>query len=659
MKTTTKPTERRIKDVASARKVYTRFASDHSARLKTYAQVSNQLEGGRPFDPAALERDGAAWQTNVNFGDAASAFDRTYLPYWKMAHDVPNKIAVTVHSRSPDSDKWAKAFAEAYDLFLGDWGADYFSQFMLFTSDFVRFGPGYTMWPDGETPRFRHVRVENILFPKREKSNPDNWTVVAIEDELTASDLWGKLRTPKSRERAEYAGWNAKAVELALALAKNGNGAASGNDFTRIQDEIVSNDIAVSCEWAPTEIVRLFVKEYDGEICCYIFAKNAEVTEFLYESKTFAKTFRHIIGPVFYSLGRGGLIHSIKGFAVKNYYFSMLTNRMKSRLMDAATFTMGINFQKTTDTPDEQPPVENYGAVNVFPPGLTQMNVYPQVAQAESIIGLLERNQSENNAMYREQRNQISETDTATQANLLASMAAEMGTATNSIYLAQLGENIHSECFRRLRKKDSTNEDAKKFVRRCNERGIPRNVIFGAEVTVNTGAAASTASALVRDGIFRELMGVARTPGFNGRWIRENYIANKLGAAAVGKALLPEGTESEPQARKMAMLENSVLAQGIPLPVDPNEPHFEHCDEHLKPLEQIAFGYKQAQKITPEAVAALMTALPHVKAHFEFLQQDETRKDAYKQVWPRFSMVESIANGIAAKLQQAQQQPGS
>jgi hypothetical protein len=649
-------TERRIKDVESARKVYKRLAEDNKKRLSTYAQVSNQCEGGRPFDPAQQERDGLAWSTNVNFGDAEAAFDRTYIPYWKMAHDVPNRIATTVHTRAPDADKWNKGFAEAYDLFLDDWGADYFFQFMLFTADFVKFGPGYTMWADGEIPRFRHSRVESVLFPKRAKANPDTWEVVAMEDEMTASDLYEKVRTPKNAERSKYAGWNRSAIEQALSVAKNGGSASASDDFTRLQDDIVSNDIAISCEWAPVEVVRLFVKEYDGSICCYVFAKSADVKDFLYESKTFAKSFRNIIGPIFYSVGRGGLIHSIKGFAVKNFYLAMLGNRTKSRIFDALPFAMNLNMQRGTDVPEEQPPVEVYPGMNVLPPGLTQLTMYPQMQSAERVVAMLERNASDNNAMYREQRQQIGDTDTATQANLLAAMAAEMGTAISSIYLAQLGENIHKECFRRLRIKGSSHPDAVNFVRRCIERGIPRRVIHEAEVTVKTGASASTASAVVRDSIFKELMGLSNMPGFNRRWIQENYVANKLGAQAINRALLPEGTDSEPQARKIAIIENSVLGQGIELPVDPNEAHFEHIDEHLKPLEQIAGGYKQTQQISPEQVVALTMALPHVQQHFEFLQQDETRKDAYKVVWPRFSAVMSIANGIMSRLQKGPQQ---
>ena len=106
-------TERRVKDAESARKIYVSLAKDNRRRSEVFAQVSNQLEGGRPWDPAQQQRDGMAWSCNVNFRDAEAAFDRTYLPYWKMVHEVPNKIAPVVHTQSPDSDKWAKGFAEA------------------------------------------------------------------------------------------------------------------------------------------------------------------------------------------------------------------------------------------------------------------------------------------------------------------------------------------------------------------------------------------------------------------------------------------------------------------------------------------------------------------------------------------------------------------
>ena len=95
---------------------------------------------------------------------------------------------------------------------------------------------------------------------------------------------------------------------------------------------------------------------------------------------------------------------------------------------------------------------------------------------------------------------------------------------------------------------------------------------------------------------------------------------------------------------------------------DQAEAHFEHAQEHLKPLAQIAGQYMQTQQITPEANSALQVALQHVAQHIEFLKQDETAKEKYQAVWPTFSQISSVATGIMRQMQkqqiEAQQQGG-
>jgi hypothetical protein len=650
--------ERRIRDVEAARATFKKHWDNDDQRRRSMAQTRNQLEGGRPFNPEQLERDGASWMTNVNFRDAEAAFNRTYLPYWKMVNDVPNKVAVTVHSMSPHADKWSKAIAESFDLFLDDWGADYFANFMAFTQDVVKFGPGYVVMLDPDSPRYEHVRTEQMVLPKRAKANPDKWEICSFKREMTVADLWKHVRTPKDGERSAHVGWNASAIKQALKVCKGGGTVASSDDWSKVQDEITSNDIAMTDDWAPIEVVYQFVKGHDGKIAHYIFTESTDVKDFLFAKEDYAEAFRHIIGAVFFDVGVGQLVHTIKGFAIKNYHFSVLQNRAKSRLMDAATMGMSMNFQRNEDTPSETPPVESYGAINIFPRGIAQLNIYPQLQQAQTVIQLLAGNAAENNGVYRDPSKQIGETNTARQATILASLSEEIGNATSSIYLTQIGERVFAEQVRRLMRKGNRDADAVKFQRRLTERGMPKNA-FGVELTVKTGANPGTAGAALRDMIFEQLLGISRMPGINQRWILEQYLANKLGTQAVNKALLPEGQESAPMQRRMAMMENAHLGQGMPLPVDPADAHFEHCDEHIKPLEAIVAQFKEQGDIAPEMAMALQMALPHVDAHFELLQADETMKDAYGQVWPRYSNVRSIAQAIFSQLQQAQteQQP--
>lgn len=647
--------ERRVKDAQAARTIYNAYAQADEARTKQMASVRNQIDGGRPFDPALLKRNGEDWMTNVNFRDAEASFNRTYLPYWKMVHDVPNKIAVTLETQSPQSERWAKAIAEAFDLFLRDWGSDYFFQFMLATQDFVKFGPGYVQWADPDSPRFKHARTEFVKLPKKAKANVADWEIFAVEDSMSISDLWKKIRSDKETKRSEHVGWNAAMVKKAIAFCKSSDaGQSEGQDWTRIQDAIVSNDLGTSESCQPLDIVRMFVKGFDGKIACYIFAKNADVPDFLFESENYAEDFRHVVGPLFYDVGTGGLVHSIKGFGIKNYYFSILQNRVKSRIVDAATFAMGFNFQREDDATDS-PPVENFGAINIFPRGLKQVTTYPQVGAASTAVDMLERNANNNNYIYRDSSRDIAETQTARQAVILANLSEEIGSATASIYLAQMGENLYAECVRRLFKKGSTDPDVKRFIKRLKERGVPVEKIDPEDIHVATGASPGTAGAALRDMILKELLGMIRLPGVNVRYILENFVANKLGTQAVSKVLLPEGAESAPAQRRLAMMENSLFGQGMTLPVDPSDAHHEHAQEHIKPLAQIVGMFKQQGQLAPEQLVALQTAIPHAAEHFTHLKADETMADAYRELWPAFSQIQSIAEGIFTNLMKQQQ----
>ncbi len=650
--------QRRIRDVESARSIYNRFVQDNVLRSSTIAQTRNQLEGGRPFNPDDLAQQGASWQTNINFGDAQAARDRTLLPYWKMVHDVPHKIAVSISSNSPQSDKWQVAIAECFDEFLEDWGADYFCQYMNFASNFVNFGPGIVQWMDGDSPRFSAVNTQRIYFPKNGRMSPDSWDVVAMVRDVSPSELYLKIKDKKAKKTSEAAGWNLAAVEAAIVYTMYGNSKRDPRDYTRWQDDLVQNDITVASIFEPTQLIWMFVRQFSGKIGCYVFTRTGGVNDFLFEDEEYAEDFRHLLGCVWYDIGVDTLIHSIKGFGIKNYFFASLLNRMKSRMVDASTLLFGLNFQRTdSNVPDESPPVENYGPFTIIPEGLTQVLVYPQIQQGIEVVNLLEQNRAENNSLYRQQQQkQIQDSDTATQANILATMSGELTEASASVYLAQVGENLFGECVRRLIRPGNQDKDAKKFMERLKARGVTPKIISQIEVRVKTGANAGMANPVIRAQKYQQLLGLMNMPGVNGRWILEQYFANTLGAQTVDKALLPLGSQSAPMQRREAMIENSLFGQGMELPVDPADAHFEHADEHLKPLEQLAMQYKQNAKLSPEQVTGLVIGIEHTGQHMSALSKDDTQKAQFQAVNPRFAAVQNVARGVLTRMAREQSQ---
>lgn len=661
--------DRRIGDCSQARELYVRLYLENQLRAQMFAQVRNQVEGGRPFDPDALHSTGEDWRTNANFNDARSAFRRVSLPYWKMVHEVPQTISVKLYGGFPDADKYAMIMAQNFDRFRDDWEPDYFLQFSGFAADYVMYGTAQTMWPDERTPRYQWMPSIQVLLPKRTKSSVDKWELFAYKGELTAPELLKHIKTSDTSKKAKQAGWNPEMVYRAIKMAAPGPAQTRYFDPNFWQDMVLSNDLVIGGVWPPVAVVHMWAVNPEAKkIRHYIFTEKSDVPDYLFESDEVEADFRRIIGTCFSEFGSNGLYHSIKGFGVLNYYYATTINRMRCRMVDSATFALGMNFKRGDDTPEEVPPVENYSTINLFPKGLEQLQWYPQgLETARQMVGDLEQSQNENNFTYNEPQKDIAETKTAKQAVILANIGNEMSTATSTIFLSQMGKNIFTEIMRRL-VRASDDEDAKNFKRRCEAMGCPQalwKMLESGELeyTVKCGASPTMASPVAREQIGKTLMTeIAPLPDANRRAILDFRVATLTGAEGVSQFLLPVGSQSDPRARREAIMENTDFAQGVMLGqppnfgVDPSDAHIEHADEHLKPLEQIVQAVQQKKPIDHGHMIALQLTLPHIAQHLAMLSANPVTRPQYQQLKARFTAVSSVAQGLVKRLAAAKQQ---
>lgn len=649
--------QRRVRTVADARAIHEHFMQHADRRLRVIAETRNQLEGGQPWDPKVLEEQGAAWQTNCNFRDAEAARDRTLTPYWRMANEVPQRISVSIASKDPSAAVYEVAIAAAFDKFIEDWGADYFATFNAFVRNYVDFGPAIATWIDPHSPRWDNVNVQRIFWPKNARMSPKSWDCVTMVRDVSPSELYLMVKDKHSSRVSEEAGWNLKAVKAAIVQAMYGNGVQDSRDFTRAADDLVQNDIRVGSIMEPLQVVWLYIRRFDGKIAAKAFTRAGGVEEFLFENDNFAEEWGHLLRAVWFDTGVDMLIHSIKGFGIKNYNTAVIQNRARSRVVDASTIALGMNFQRGGDGQlDTVPPVENYGPFSVFPAGMEQLAVYPQLQPAMAVMEMLAQNQAENNALYRQQQQQIQNSDTATQAEILANIGGEVKEAQAAMFLSQWGELL-GESLRRLIKFTNLDPDAKKFRRRCREAGVPDEILDKTEISVKAGGSVAAANPMVRQKKFEAGMSIASNrPGWNARWFDEQYIAHAFGAQAVNKALLPEGSASMPEQRRMAQLENSQFAQGIEMKALPSDAHFEHAEEHLAVCQPIAGKLKSTGNVSPEELTTLTLAIEHTGEHLAPLKADPTKKEKFQALWPTYTAIQSILRGAIMRIARSKQQ---
>jgi hypothetical protein len=625
----------KIKDVGVARTLFRRYWEEGEFRRRNYTKVRNQMEGGLPYTSAALRNRGEAWRTNVNFRDAEEAKNRVIKPYWDMANNVPSKISITVESQSPRSEIWQRDIEQAFDKFHDDWGVDYMINFRLMVEEYIRFGYGLPIFDDKDSPRYKSITADKVHVPKRCPLNPKKWDILMIRDEWTISDLYRCIRKNKNGN-AEYAGYNIEEIKRVIEFAAKGSNTTQSDDWVKIQDELKNNDLGYSELQTTVDIVQLLYREEDGSVSHYIFEElgqaepNNSIQEmkksdgFIFKSENCFEQFDDYLSPLYYEVGNG-LFHGVKGFGIKNYHFSILLNRLKSNVIDSTTISMGLNFVRVDNSNAETPPIEAYGPVNVFPRGLEQLNTYPSGNNGFSALEMLQNNQSE-------QRSQIANTETAKQAEILASINQEMSQADASLFLTQLSECIYEQQLKRLRKKGNKDEDAKKFVERLKERGVPEEVIYKTEITVKSGANANMASSLARKSTWEQMMATGRQMGFNFRWIQENFIANTFGSQAINKALPVDGMNTDANQTRLAMIENSQMADGVPMPVDPMDMHDKHASSHIGMFQNMMKKLESTGELSQEDMVFMDLCLNHLDGHFEFMEMDETMEGPLKEM---------------------------
>lgn len=644
--------ERRIKDATSARTLWRRLRVASEPRREKWTQVQNQLDGAPPFSNAELVESGQGWRCNINFRDAASTLEQVLVSYWRLLHDTTNLAAVTVLTQDdPNAERWEQIFQTNFNRFNEDWGADYVRNYLLFSQNHVAFGVGVAFWNDGETARWEAVRVGEIEVAKKAKASVEKLSVLGIRQEMEYEDLWALVSTEDAKANARQRGWNTDEVEkllwMELLSRENGRDPATFGpaDALEMQREVRNNSFGMTTGLDPIRLVHLLVKDTDGKITRYIFAEGVDSNkDFLFDDSSAGARpdcMNHTVAAIFFDAGNGDW-WGTKGFGVKNFQLATVTNRLKSRAVDR-TMIDGLTFRDMEEGGRETVPITNIGPFTFLPKNVEQVPHYPTGRSILETIEMLDAQNSYNNSRYRDQGRQIAQTDTATQANILANLQSQVDVANATLYLRQMAQNIFAEQFRRLRLKGSEDEDAVNFKKRCVAMGMPEKVFHDAEISVRTGADPGAANLALQGQKAIEALGL---PDANKRWLQEKYVAATFGAQAVSKALRPVDATTDLAAVRLALIENSEMGQGIPMPVDPQDNHAAHVPQHIQPLEVIVNNHDVSGRIDQNALVALQFAIPHLDAHFEYLKRDKLQEAVFKEFWPRFTAVRSAAEGI-------------
>lgn len=665
--------------VSDARTLWKTIWEQDEGKRRKRIQVRRQLEGGKPYDERELQKDGQGHRSNHNFRDAEAARDRAILPYWDMSNSVPRKATVDIDETSPDVHIWNNVMMQAFDDFIDDWGMDYIMMYQQNVTELINYGAMYSKFED-ESPRFKHVKNNKLSFPKGTPLSSDGWNITYIQDDTSFKDFWELVEDDEEAAAASARGWNVPMIKAVLKFATEQGLKENGvtekdmtnrrlDEWEHLQDEIRNSDLTSNFGYPAVSVVNLYRAEKGKKVSHRILLEiplsrdssnpnNAGrkmgdhdlLDEFLFENKEVEDHFKHLIPVVYWDVATGQ-VHSVKGFAEKNFDLGVMLNRIKNAEVDSVDINLSVNFKRVGEESDDNPTIENYGPFNVLPNSLEAVNILVNSNEALKVADRIEQNMAENNAQYREQAKQIEETETATQAKILAGLQSQVSRANASLYLAQYGEAFISEMFRRLRKKGSNDKDAKKFQKRCRDNGVPDQVIFKSHIRISSGGSPSAASPAARELLNQEMMSLRNVPGVNSRQITQDFIVDKVGPKKLKLYLPDDETANNAYPIREAMQEEGDLANGMVIPVAPLDNHAVHLlEQHLDTFDMIANGIIKGTVTKAQLFAGRMLGA-HIDAHLEFLSQDTVRKAEFKEASSRFRQAAQVVENALRQVE--------
>lgn len=663
--------ERRVGTAESAHSLFTKLKRSNSERERAFALIENQLNGGRPFDPAKLAELGQSWRCNVNFGDASSALEQALVSYWRLLHDTTNLLAVEIHDDHPDKERWARTIQHNFNRFIDDWADEYVRNYLLFSRNHLVTGVGAVIFPEENSARWEVVRTGSVLVPKRAMASSTKQDLVIIRQELTISEVWERIRTFEAKKASQTRGWKVGNLqELLYRVLNHGRHSNDQSDLLKMEDSMRNKSMELSEEFLPVPVFHILVKEWDGKVSKMILGENEEDLGLLFDDHGTAfrsETISEAVSFVFFEVGNG-LFHGVRGFGHKNYQTSNIQNRLKCRFVDR-TAIEGLNFKDKSEGARTTIPIANMGGINILPNDLEQVPSYPGTSSIPEALNMLQETINWTNARYRDQSQQVADTETATQARILANLQSQVEVSNATLYLKQFANNIMAKQLERLMRKGNRDEDAKVFRERCTKDGaIPVEAFHRLEMTVKTGADPAKSSAAVQLEMAHMLLQLQGNPYVDQYAATEALVEYGAGSSSVKRFVKPEDELENPSSKRLAKLENTSLGDGVPLDAVQTDQHVVHIQVHMEPLlgmignaqmmeEGMAGmpsegGMPRQPSLNQEQIIALETTLPHIEQHLDFLKMDKYQEAAYQQLWAQFKELESTAKGMIGKIEE-------
>lgn len=650
--------ESRISDAKSARLILDELIKEDNLASKKRATIQGVIDGNAPYTDEELERTGQEERINVNWGTAGAKIEDATIPFYDMLTSVEHPATVTVRTGVPaNQTRFSEIITEEFSNLLKKFKSR-LTQAQLQQKNLVTWGIGILYFRNTIDWRSYSLPPSNFLLPRDASADPEEWEFVFILDETTTVNLYDNIRYP---EAAKINGWNIDNVKKAIVKASSQN-EFEEQSWDYIQKELRNNGLFHANNASKKiKLAHMYVKEYSGKISHYIFDRENNEIEWLCEKKECYSSFFEAFTLFTYGVGTGEY-HSIRGLGNVVYKHGEAINRLNNSVIEGAIASSAIMLQPRSTSDVAKIQAITLGPWAVLPPNVNfvSTNLGNNIGQSMSVANYFQNQETQQmgqwipSLQYDTSRRQTNREIEAAQQNrgILTSKQSES-------YM-QAFDLHYSEMYRRATNPNITEEDpggkeALAFQRACEDKGVPRAILLSAEVKATRSVGLGSLNH--RIGVMRSMTEFMATLPENKRNnLLRDYIATLGGEQAVQKYAPEPMNEPTGSDLSIASLENNAFLIGGEVIIDRNQNHYIHATVHIQFVGRLITALQEGQENATSVNSTLQVAGPHLVTHVQYLANDPTRQDQYKELNRQLAEVMKIADQIARMAQEEQEE---
>lgn len=625
-----------IKDASQALQIAQKLERNDEDRDIRRARVLAAFNGSPPYCDKELISNAQGYRYNVSFGFIEGVIGRAVVPYNDLTINVDDLTEIEANL----NDEKLKIIQNEFGKIMKKWGG--WAKFVSrLNQDLVLNGYNTAIFPSDYDPFPIFVSQKDGFVDEGSQNDVRDLEVFVWKKSYLIHELYAKI---SDADVANKAGWDVKNVKSALSKAvskdiTSGNSSASG-EWTKIESAIRAGSLYSSMVGAKmVDTFHVFASEIDGKVTHYIVVDNGPINsdpresngEELFKKEDRFDSMRDFL--VYFDLETGdGTWHGSRGVGQRSFNTHKAIDKLRCSLLDQA-FVSGLTLLQPGDqTSQEDLTLSVVGPFAVIPAGITvNATVLPSVSNATFQVDALLAATSEQRIgdVVPQAQSQIAQVpQTATQARISAGRSELITRGNLKRYIDPISQ-VLSIIVRRLLKENSPNAYAKEFKKELIRKGLSTDDLKEIRGARNTGRIEDILGNTAQNTqiIFAEFRG---DPEVDQMELKRKRIASVLDADAAEELLISDKDQTKQiESQRQQELELTTILSGLNVPVSPRDNH----EAHLSIVFQW-LGTKiqeQAQGLNPDMLPALKQVAAHGQAHLRFLEQDKSKKAAFKE----------------------------